>query len=412
MITIKDGIVLKGLDLKPVKENILICDGKILEISPNVLEGRIIDANNHIIYPSFLNAHTHLGDSIILDGGDGMPIEEIVKPPNGLKHKALLQSSDEIIIDSMKKSLWRLLKSGTTHLIDYREGGLNGVKLLKEASKEFPISTTILSRDEIFYDKDASSIELKKIIKKLLKVSDGIAPSGFGEISDEVGFTIVEECKKANKISSIHVGEYEYLQNDSLAKFGKTEIEKGISQGFDLLIHLTSPLNNDLDLISKSLSSIVVCPRSNASFQLGLPPIANFIQRGVKPLIGTDNLMTNNPNLIREMEYTLNASKALYKIYISPLDILKMACSNIAYNSMIFNSDSNFNNYINNNFIDINSIVKKTIIEEGNEPQFFIAKSISKNHYLNIINRVEITDIAYVFNKNAFIHGDIIEDIF
>ena len=39
MKTIANGIILKGLDLTPSRENILIDDGEIIEISKDVKEG-------------------------------------------------------------------------------------------------------------------------------------------------------------------------------------------------------------------------------------------------------------------------------------------------------------------------------------------------------------------------------------
>ena len=42
MLTIKDGIVLKGQDLTPVRENIVIDDGKIIEMAKDVCEGKIV----------------------------------------------------------------------------------------------------------------------------------------------------------------------------------------------------------------------------------------------------------------------------------------------------------------------------------------------------------------------------------
>ena len=130
MLTIKDGIVLKGQDLTPVRENIVIDDGKIIEMAKDVCEGKIIDATDSIVCPTFLNGHTHIGDSIIKDEGYGLSLGEMVKPPNGVKHKALANAEDGEIIDAMKKSMWDMFESGTTHFIDYREGGIKGVELL------------------------------------------------------------------------------------------------------------------------------------------------------------------------------------------------------------------------------------------------------------------------------------------
>ena len=98
MKTIANGLILKGLDLTPVRENICIDNSKIIEISKDVLEGEIIDAEGCIVCPSFINAHTHIGDSIIKDEGDGLSLGQIVKPPNGIKHLALESAEDDEII--------------------------------------------------------------------------------------------------------------------------------------------------------------------------------------------------------------------------------------------------------------------------------------------------------------------------
>jgi len=402
MITIANGTVLYGPDLIAKTINILIDNGKIIEISDNVMEGEIIDASDCIICPSFLNAHTHIGDSIVKDIGDGHSIDEIIKPPNGLKHIALNESSDNDLIDSMKKTMWDMLETGTTHFIDYREGGVEGVKLLKKAAKNIPVNPIILGRDDSFYEKDPDLSKVKITIKKLLKICDGIAPSGFGEINNEVASMISAECEKRGKISSIHAGEYVALQKDSLDNTGKTEIQRAIDAGFDQLIHITSPLNNDLELIAKTNKNIVLCPRSNGTFSVGIPPLVEILKKGIKPLIGTDNVMINSPNIFRELEYTLKIMRAFYKDYMSPKDILKMATTNQVIDiSNITDVNTKNDNKIKN---DIRTNINKSIIQEENSAELFIAKKISKNPYLSLINRSETKNIICLMNKDKLIY--------
>lgn len=79
------------------------------------------------------------------------------------------------------------------------------------------------------------------------------------------------------------------------------------------------------------------------------------------PLIGTDNIMINSPNIFRELEYTLKIMRAFYKHYISPKEILKMATTNVYLNNSKYDSNSsnsNSNNDLNKNFNDF-SIYKK-----------------------------------------------------
>lgn len=379
MLTIKDAIVLKGQDLTPVRENIVIDDGKIIEMGRDVCEGKIIDAHDSIVCPTFLNGHTHIGDSIIKDEGYGLSLGEMVKPPNGVKHKALANTDDEQIIEAMRKSMWDMFESGTTHFIDYREGGIKGVELLRKASKDLPVTPIILGRDDSFYGPDPDLRKVKIAIRKLLKLADGIALSGFGEVSDEVASLITSRCKKAGKISSIHVAESMHLQDDSLRDFNKTEIERGVEANFNQLVHCTNPRNGDLDLIKNS--NVVVCPRANATLNVGIAPLGEMLSRGIKPLLGSDNLMLNSPNLLRELEFTLKIMSVYYKNYLNPKELLKMATTNIC------------------NF----KIIEKPIIDVNQDVNLFISKRYSKNPYLNIINRCETKNILYVMNKNTHI---------
>ena len=384
MFTITNGIILKGEDLVPSRENIVVDEGKILEIGKDSKEGKIIDVDGAVICPSFINGHIHIGDSIIKDEGYSLSLSEMVKPPEGVKHVALSKASDEDLIDAMKSSMWEMVNSGTTHFIDYREGGIKGVKLLKEAAKDIPIKPIILGRDDSFYGEDPNLAKVKVAIRKLLKVADGIAPSGFGEITEEVAQLISSECEKQGKISSIHVAESESNQIESLNNENVTEIGKGVKAKFNQLVHLTNPKGNDLELVFKSNQNVVVCPRANATLNVGVAPLNKMLNLGINPLLGTDNVMLNSPNMFRELEFSLKVMSVYYKDYLNPVELLKMATTNVCGS-------------------DINNVVGKSTIDEGSFAEFIVVNSFSKNYHLNIINRCETKNILYMINKKVSI---------
>ena len=355
MKTIANGLILKGIDLSPVKENIVIDDeNNIIEISKDAKEGEIIDASNKIVCPRFINAHTHIGDSIIKDEGDGLSLDEVVKPPHGIKHLALESASDDELIEAMRESMWDMHNLGISHFIDYREGGLEGVKLLKEASKNIPITPIILGRDSSFYGEDPNYHQVKVAIRKLLKHADGIGLSGFGEIDTTVAEIICEKCEAAGKISSIHVAENENNQYVSLEKTSKTEPQRAFEAGFNQVVHMTNPKNDDINLLSKSNSSLTICPRSNGALSVGIIPLFEVLKTGVNPLIGSDNIMINRPNLFREMEFTLKIMKGFSKNYIAPVEVLKMATTNVCVDSSL------------------SSKINKSYIGEGQNAEFMI----------------------------------------
>lgn len=380
MFTIANGIILKGLDLTLKKENIVVDDGKIVEIGKDSREGKIIDVDGAVVCPSFINAHMHIGDSIIKDEGYSLSLSEMVKPPNGVKHKALDNVDDEVLMSAMMDTMWEMVQNGITHFIDYREGGIDGVKLLKKASAEIPIKPIILGRDDSFYGVDPDLKKVKKAVRKLLRIADGIAPSGFGEVTDDVARIIVDECNKQDKISSIHVAESESNQLESFDKFDKTEIARGVESDFNQLVHLTNPKFNDLDLVSKSNQNVVVCPRANATLNVGVVPLNKMLDMGIKPLIGTDNVMLNSPNMFRELEFSLKLMSVYYKDYLNPKQLLQMATTNVCCNK-------------------INNLVKKSTISMGESAEFIVSNSFSINPYLNMINRCESKNILYIINK-------------
>ena len=158
----------------------------------------------------------------------------------------------------------------------------------------------------------------------------------------------------------------------------------GVKKNFHQLVHLTNPKSNDLDLVSDSNQNVVVCPRANATLNVGVAPLNKMINLGIRPLLGTDNVMLNSPNMFRELEFTLKMMSVFYKDYINPIELVKAATTNVC----------GFN---------INDIVEKSTISENNFAEFIILKSFSKNPYLNICNRVETKNILYIINKRISI---------
>ncbi len=382
MITIENATVIYGKEMESIKANIVIKEDKIIEISKNKVKGsKKIDAKGCIVVPAFINSHVHMGDSIAKDVGDGKSIGEIVKPPNGLKHKILEESKPSEIVKSMKQSMEDMLRSGTSTFVDFREGGFEGIELIDEASKDLPIRKIVLGRHHLFHDEDAKKSEIKKVTKELLENCDGIGLSGFGEIKDGTAQIITKICKKKGKISAIHTAEHEKVQKESLELTGKSEVQRGIESNFDILVHLTSPVGDDLNQVSNSNCSVVSCPRSNGTLSVGIPPLKDFFEHKINVLLGTDNIMFNSPNILREMEYALKVTRGYYREYFPPAEILKMATVNAS------------------NALNINS----GYIEEDKIADLVIVKQKSENPVLSIINRTELQDI-----KKLILNGNLV----
>jgi cytosine/adenosine deaminase-related metal-dependent hydrolase len=60
-----------------------------------------------------------------------------------------------------------------------------------------------------------------------------------------------------------------------------------------IAVHLTDARPDELALVAKAGSPVVLCPRSNLHIELKLPPLLDVLRTGLRPGLGTDSLASN-----------------------------------------------------------------------------------------------------------------------
>jgi cytosine/adenosine deaminase-related metal-dependent hydrolase len=236
-----------------------------------------------VVVPLFVNPHTHIGDSFITNDLDGT-IEDIVAPPDGLKHRLLEQASDEDVIQGMRQTLESMRDSGISHFVDFREGGVKGVSLLLNASLDSPVSPVIYGRPErLEYDKPE--------IESLLKVVDGVGISSTEDWDHSVLEKIRRDVKASGKGFATHASER--IREDIDAILGLEP---------DFLVHMIEADESDFERCANAKVPIIVCPRSNAHYGK-TPPISTMLSKGVDVMLGTDNAMLSSSSLFDEMRF-------------------------------------------------------------------------------------------------------------
>jgi cytosine/adenosine deaminase-related metal-dependent hydrolase len=333
---IKNASILYGNDLDYINStNIRISGQFVKAIGPNLKPDKkedVYDCEGLLVIPGFINAHTHVGDSIGKDIGLDFGVEEKIHPIMGIKQKILTNSKASHLTSFIRNSCLSMIKKGITTFVDFREGGLGGIELLRNAIKGLPIRSVILGRINYYQDlkliKNNTSLpELKKIeLKEILKKCDGIGISGPNEFSDSV----LKFYSTVQKIRAIHSAET--LESCMISKktTTKTETQRALLLKPNFLVHMTHASKNDLILASRNDTSIVVCPRANASLAEGIPDVNLMMKSGCNLTIGTDNVMINSPDMFREMDYLWKVSMGLQKSRLDPRSILKMATVNAA----------------------------------------------------------------------------------
>ena len=244
-----------------------------------------------LIVPTFVNAHTHVGDSFLRKKNIKLPrnVEELVAPPNGLKHRLLEKASEKEIIDGMKISIDEMMGAGTSYFCDFREDGINGAYQLRNALKNKKIGSIILSRpQQMSYDKN--EVEL------LLKNSLGIGLSSISDWEYSEIEKIAKHAKREKKIFALHASEAV-----------REDIDLILDLKPDFLVHMVSATESDLTHVKDENIPVVICPRSNAFFNLKMN-LKLMKKARVDLMLGTDNAMLNTPNVLEELRYLKNST--------------------------------------------------------------------------------------------------------
>ncbi|MEY7848794.1 amidohydrolase family protein [Natrarchaeobius sp. A-rgal3] len=280
------GTILRGREFEAVEGRVVVGDDGEIE----AIEEESVDSSN-IVLPAFVNAHTHIGDSIAKEAGRGLSLEELVAPPDGLKHRLLREADRAELVDAMRTSLRFMERSGTAACLDFREGDVAGVEMLRVAAEGLGIDALAFGRESI----------------EAMEAGDGFGASGANDATFD---REREATREANKPFAIHAGEVD-----------ETDIDPALDLEPEFLVHVVHPEPAHLERIAEQGVPVVVCPRSNLATNVGLSPYSELAERTTLAL-GTDNVMLNSPSMFREMAVLSNVSN------LSAPEILRMATIN------------------------------------------------------------------------------------
>lgn len=275
----------------------VLTDEGFLEGSLEFNEEEILDISSQkngdpmiegIVVPPFVNPHTHIGDSFIKGDLKGS-IEEIVAPPDGLKHRLLEQTSDDEIVEGMKETLDSMENSGISHFVDFREGGVKGASLLFKAALEYPVSPIAYGRPVgMEYDREE--------MEALLKIVDGIGISSITDWESSSLEKIRGHVRTSGKGFALHASERV-----------REDIDAVLGLDPDFIVHMLEATESDLERCADAGIPIVICPRSNAHYGKR-PNLEAIAASGVEVMLGTDNAMFSSPSLFDEMRFVRQLS--------------------------------------------------------------------------------------------------------
>ncbi|MGB0652239.1 MAG: amidohydrolase family protein [Thermoplasmatota archaeon] len=260
------------------------------------------DARGWIV-PFPVNGHTHAADTFLRSRRPkGASVKELVGP-GGWKHQMLAAASDDDHTASFQALAGEMAGLGTSHFIDFREGGVPGARLLRDVADDLPVRPVILGRGAAHggrFDEDEA--------RELLQVADGIGLSGLRDLPRRDLEAWAEAARDARKPLAIHVSEDQ-----------RDDIDLALSLEPTFVVHMVQGTRSDFEELAAARVPVVVCPRSNRAFGLR-PPVPLMVQEGVTVALGTDNGMLADGDLLAEA----GQLKAWYRDRLSDETLLRM----------------------------------------------------------------------------------------
>ncbi|MEB3756851.1 MAG: amidohydrolase family protein [Desulfurococcales archaeon] len=243
------------------------------------------DISSYVLLPSPANSHTHLADWIIPEYGNDLSLNELVAPPSGLKHRYLKETSVTEKIKGYAEALDYADTTGTFLIMDYREGGINGCRIAREALaiSRFKGVLKILGRP----DKNNYNNAYLRI---LINECDGLGLPSPLHYSEETLKDIAKISARRDIIVSAHIAE---------TKEARTQGDLELLLDYftpTFIVHGTHLNEDDIAVLQEKNIPVSVCPRSVLFHSTGIPPVKSFFDNGVMIMIGSDNAAWSTPD--------------------------------------------------------------------------------------------------------------------
>lgn len=312
--------------------DLLIKDGRIAGIAPDASAfkgqnpaARVIDARGKLIIPGLVNAHFHTESLLLHFLTDSRHYDLWIKDPTVLERRSKLcdAGSLEDLRTLYLTSYFTHLKNGTTLVGEFPpavDGA--GLEVIGEAVARTDVGAVIALQNWSQVDRARTP---------------GAVPQGFMmNLGAEEEFTVysvgalVRAAREMNAPLLAHIGERrdaaDALKKNFQKNIGTILRDLGALRPETAVAHINHAVEQDLEVIEETGSSIILCPRSAALKQTGSPVLRHLSYRSIHLALGTD---WGQVDLLAEMRFLAHLPLLVPSVPVfSPLELLRMATIN------------------------------------------------------------------------------------
>jgi len=336
--------------------HILIENDKIVSIGRtplNIEADEVIDAQNMVVVPGFINTHHHFYQTLT---------RNIPKTQNSplfpwlVNHYELWRElTEEGVTVSTKTAIAELMLSGTTTSSDHlylfpRKSTPYLIDTEIEAAQEMGIrfyptrgSMSLgkphggLPPEDVIQTEEEIQKDTERLVSKYHDESEGamlriaLAPCSPFSVTPELMKQTAEYASSNNLLIHTHLAETQDEEDFCLETFGKRPLDYINSLGWlvqnSWFAHTVVLNDTDIKLIGKVGCGVSHCPSSNMRLGSGIAPIKELINAGVNASLAVDGSASNDSsNMLSELRNALLLSRLQKEEnWLTARDVLWMA---------------------------------------------------------------------------------------
>ena len=331
-----------------IKEDRIVGIGKTSDVEKEYPEAKkVIDAKGKVIFPGFINTHTHLFQTLLKGIGDDMGLEDWLTQ---MMFPATKYLTEEDTYQGAMLGCIEGMRSGVTTTVDYmhthnRPGLTDGiVKAYKELGIRgiigrgcMDVGAQFGSPQELMEDVETVEKDLRRLFETYHNSENGrikicVAPSSMWSNSKEMLEMLWKVVKEYDSIFTVHISENEFAREATKIIHGKVDTELleelGIVGPNVLAVHCVAVTEEDIEMIKKYDIRVSHNVISNMFLASGIAPIPEMLQKGITVGLGLDGAASNNAqDMLELMKFTALQHKVnkINPLAISAEKVLEMA---------------------------------------------------------------------------------------
>ena len=338
------SILLKNISYLDIEEekivdkaDIFIEENKIKKIGKNLdlSADEVLDGENKLLTPGFVNAHTHLGMSYFRNYADDLALMDWLE--NEIWPIEAKLNAEDIYWSSML-SIIENIKSGVTSFCDMYyemdrvgdaaiEAGIRGVLTRGMTDVDDKGEEKLQEFDDLYKNYHEKCNGRIKVVP---------APHAIYTCSTEFLKEIAKRSlERYDSLIHIHLSETLTEVENSKKEYGMTPIEYvnslGLLDSQIIAAHCVHITDEEIELVKDKKFFPVYNPSSNLKLASGFTPVDKLLKNNITMVLGTDgDSSNNNQDFVEEMHIggIVNKAVTMNEKAVPAIEILKMATIN------------------------------------------------------------------------------------